>query len=51
MLPKIKSFLPGDLGIDVVIPQKREHINPILRALNSELELKLDQDIGFHFND
>ena len=51
MLTKVKILLPGDLGVDVVVPQKREHVDPVLRTLNCELELELDQDVSFHFDD
>ena len=51
MLTKVKGLLPGDLGVDVVVPQKCEHVDPVLRTLNCELELELDQDVSFHSDD
>jgi hypothetical protein len=48
MLPKVKHLFPGDLGIDIFVPEKCEHIDPVLRALNCEFELKLQQNVSFN---
>ena len=51
MLSKIEHLFPGDLGVDVVIPEKGEHIDPVLGALDSEFELEFEQNVSFDFDD